>query len=139
MAAQNTLVLADGQTTPVNHNFDPKGAKSVAVGKSRADWRDQSFSNREAYWTLREEHTEPNKNGVEKFRYLVDRPTLESPASGGAFAPPPTRAYGTMAVVEYWVHTRASDDETKDIVALVKNLTASAYVANAITKREAAW
>lgn len=139
MSAQTTLVLADGQTTPVNHNFDPKGARDVAPGKSRAEWRDQSLSNREAYWSLKEEHTEPNKNGVEKFRYMIDRPTLESPASGGSFAPPPTRAYGTMAVIEYWVHTRASEAETKDIVALVKNFTASAYVSNAVTKREAAW
>lgn len=139
MAAQAALTLLDGKATPVSHVFDPKGARESVSGKQVAQWRDQNFTNREAFWSIKEEHADPNKNGVEKFRYVIDLPTLESPASGGTFAPPPTRAYGTMAVVEYWVHSRASAIELADIVAIVKNFTASAYVANAVTKREAAW
>lgn len=138
MAAQATITLADGQATPVNHNFDPKGAKLVDK-KDIAVWRDQSPANAAGYLVLREEHTGVNANGMEKFRYYIDVPTLESPSSGGSFVPPPTRAYGTIGVIEIWAHERASDQELKNIVAYVKNFTASTYFSNAITKREPAW
>lgn len=139
MAAQATITINDGAVTPVAHNFDPKGSKQGADRKDIALWRDQSPVNAEGYLTLREEHTPFNANGMEKFRYLIDVPTLESPSSGGSFVPPPTRAYGTIAVIEVWAHKRASDQELKNIVAYVKNFTAGVYFSNAITKREAAW
>jgi hypothetical protein len=139
MSAQANIVLNDGQTTPVAHTFNPKGARTQPNGKSVALWRDQSQANAEGYWTLKEEHTPPNGNGMEKFRFIIDRPTLESPASGGSFVPPPTRAFGSIGVVEIWVHKRALDAELKDIAALVKNFTATTYFTDAIVKREPAW
>ncbi len=139
MSAQATITLNDGLATPVAHNFDPKGAKTQADKTDLATWRDQSATYAVGYRTLTEKHTPVNSNGMEKFRYYIDVPTLETASSGGSFAPPPTRAYGTIAVVEVWAHQRASDQELKDIVAYVKNFTASTYFSNAITKREAAW
>lgn len=139
MSAQANIVLNDGATTPVAHTFNPKGSRVQPNGKTVSIWRDQSFANSEGYWSLKEEHTPANGNGMEKLRYVIDRPTLESPASGGSFVPPPTRAYGTVGLVEVWAHKRASDAELKDIVALVKNFTATTYFADAVQKREAAW
>jgi len=139
MAAQTTITINDGATTPVAHNFDPKGAKMQPDKKEIADWRDQSPTQKVGYLSLSEQHTPVNANGMEKFRYVIDVPTLETPASGGTFAPPPTRAYGTIAVIEVWAHERASDQELKNIVAYVKNFTAHSYFSNAIIKREAAW
>lgn len=139
MAAQTTLTINDGATTPVAHNFDPKGARAMPGGKDVAEWRDQAGGIAAGYLSIVEQHAPVNSNGIEKFRYVIDVPTLESPGSGGAFVPPPTRAYGTVAVVEVWAHERASDQELKNIVAYVKNFTAAAYFSNAITKREAAW
>lgn len=139
MSAQATLALLDGQTTPVSHAFDPKGAKSMQDKADVAIWRDQSTAYAVGYRTLTERHTPVNANGMEKFRYTIDVPTLESPTNGGSFAPPPTRAFGTIAVIEVWAHQRASDAELKDIVAYVKNFTSGAYFSNAIVKREAAW
>lgn len=139
MSAQSTITINDGATTPVAHNFDPKGARTQPDKTDLAIWRDQSATSQVGFRTLTEKHTPVNANGMEKFRYTIDVPTLESPASGGSFAPPPTRAYGTIAVVEIWAHQRASEQELKDIVAYVKNFTASTYFSNAITKREPAW
>lgn len=139
MAAQAQIVINDGATTPVAHTFDPKGAKTQPDKKDLAIWRDQSPANSVGYLSISETHTPVNGNGMEKFRYVIDVPTLESPASGGSFAPPPTRAYGTIAVIEVWAHERASEQELKNIVAYVKNFTALTYFSNAITKREAAW
>lgn len=139
MSQQANIVLNDGQTTPVAHTFNPKGARAMPDGKGVALWRDQSPTSAVGYLTIKEEHVPLNANRMEKFRYIIDVPTLESPASGGSFAPPPTRAYGTIASIEVWAHERASDAELKNIVAYVKNFTASAYFSDAIVKREAAW
>lgn len=138
MSAQANIVLADGKTTPVNHTFVPKGARATD-GKDVAVWRDQSPGVAVGYLSLTEQHTAPNGAGMEKFRYVIEVPTLEQAASGGSFVPPPTRAYATVATIEVWAHQRASDQELKDIVAYVKNFAASSYFSNAIISREAAW
>lgn len=139
MTAQATITINDGATTPVAHNFDPKGAMVNGDKKGIANWRDQSPAQAVGFLTLTETHTPVNANGMEKFRYVIDVPTLESPGSGGTYAPPPTRAYGTIAVIEVWAHERATEQELKNIAAYVKNFTAHAYFNNAITKREPAW
>lgn len=139
MSVQTPIILNDGQVTPVARTFDPKGAKSMPDKTDVAIWRDQSTVSQVGYRTLTEKHTNVNVNGMEKFKFTLDIPTLETPSSGGTFAPPPTRAYGTIAVLEIWAHRRASDQELKDIVAYARNFAASTYFSNAIVKREAAW
>lgn len=139
MSAQSNIVINDGQGTPVAHTFNPKGARAMENGKSLALWRDQSPASAVGFLTIKEEHVPVNTNGVEKFRYVIDVPTLESPASGGSFAPPPTRAYGSIAVIEVWAHQRASKAELENIVAYVKNFTSLAYFKDAVSNREPAW
>lgn len=138
MAAQATLTINDGQTTPVAHSFLPKGAKQTG-NLDVALWRDQSPSNMVGYLTLTEEHTPVNKNGMEKFKWVIDVPVLEQASSGGAFVPPPTRAFGGIIKVEVWAHERADAQHLKDLAAYLKNFTALAYVKDCIEKREAAW
>jgi len=139
MAAQANIVINDGATTPVAHTFNPKGAKTQPDKKDLAIWKDQSPTSSVGYLSISETHTPVNSNGMEKFRFVIDVPTLESPASGGTFAPPPTRAYGTIAVIEVWAHERASDQELKNIAAFVKNFAATTYFNDVIVKREPAW
>ncbi len=139
MSAQANIVLTDAESTPVNHTFNPKGAKSVADGKSVAVWRDQSLGSEVGYATITEHHAPSNANGMSKFRYVIDVPVLEQAGSGGTFVPPPTKAFSTVATIEIWAHARASEQQLKNIVAYVKDFTAEAYFENAITKREPAW
>lgn len=138
MSAQANLVLADGQTTPVNHTFVPKGARTNS-GKDVSLWRDQSPGISAGYLSVTEQHSPKNANGMEKFRFVIEIPTLEQAAAGGSFVPPPTRAYATVGVIEVWMHERASDQELKNIAAYVKNFAANAYFTNAVVNREAAW
>lgn len=138
MSAQANIVINDGKTTPVAHTFAPKGARRVN-GMDVALWRDQSTAQAVGYWTITENHTPVNANGMEKFQYVIDIPTLEQASSGGTFVPPPTRAYGSIAKIEFWVHERASAQELADLYAIVKNFTNLTYVKDAIEKREAAW
>jgi len=139
MGAQANIVINDGAGTPVAHTFSPKGAMLQPDKKSVAVWKDQAPASAVGFLTITETHSPVNANGMEKFRYVIDVPTLESPGSGGSFVPPPTRAYGTIAVLEVWAHERASAQELKDIAAYVKNFTATTYLKDAIEKREAAW
>lgn len=139
MSAQANIVLNDGQTTPVAQTFNPKGVKANQDGSTLALWRNQAPFNQAGWWVLTERHNPVNGNGMEKFIYTFDLPTLESPSSGGSFVPPPTRAFGTIGRIEVWAHERAVDAELKNIVAMIKNFTASTLFSDNITKREAAW
>jgi hypothetical protein len=139
MSAQANIVLNDGKTTPVAHTFSPKGSQMSGPGKTVSTWKDQSPASAVGYLSLTEQHSAPNANGLEKFRYLIQVPTLEQPAAGGTYVPPPQVAYVVVGSVEVWAPARASSDELKDIVAYVKNFTASTYFADAIIKREHAW
>lgn len=134
MTAQATLSINDGQATPVAHSFDPRGARTGADRKNVAVWRDASATSLVGMPTLTETYTPVNSNGMEKFRYVIDVPTTQTP-SGGV----PERAYGTIAVVEVWAHQSASLQELKNIAAYVKNFTASTYFTNAVQNRDAAW
>lgn len=140
MSAQANIVINDGQATPVAHTFNPKGAKTSVEGRDVALWKDQTPANAEGYLIITEQHTPPNGNRIEKFRWVIEVPTLETVGTNDAgITPAPTRAYVTTAVVEVWASTRASQQELKDIAAYVKNFTALAYFNDAIVKREPAW
>lgn len=138
MAIQASVVVNDGQLTPVAHTFAPKGARKQGV-VDVATWRDQSPANMVGYLTLSEEHTPVNKNGMEKFKWTIDVPVLEQASSGGAFVPPPTRAFGGIIKIEVWAHERANADHLKDLAAYLKNFSALTFVKDAIEKREAVW
>lgn len=135
MSAQADIVINDGATTPVAHTFNPKGAKAQASGKDVALWRDQSVPNSVGYLTITEQHSPVNSNGMEKFRWTIEVPYTETPVGSTA----PIKAYSCVAVLECWVHARATDTELKNIAAYLKNFAALTYVKDAIVKREAAW
>jgi len=140
MSQQANIVLANGETTPVNKTFAPKGAMRSPTGKDVAEWREQSAVNAEGFFTLVEQHSEPNVNRVEKFRFVISVPTLETVGTNDAgITPAPQVAYTTVGVIEFWVSTRASQAELKDIVAFVKNFSATTYMSDAIKNREHAW
>lgn len=140
MPAQANIVINDGQTTPVAHTFVPDGALQGADGKVFADWVDRSPSVKVGYWKIREQHSKPNGNGVEKIRFVIERPVLEVPGSVVVgFNPAPTKAYEPAASIEYLLPERASEAELADLAALVKNFTALTFVTDKVKKRERSW
>lgn len=140
MSAQANIVINDGQVTPAAHTFVPKGARVMPSGKNVAVWKDQSAANAEGYLELVEYHQDANGNGVEKFRYHLVIPTLQTVGTNDAgITPPQSRAYSTECVIEFYVTNRSTQQELKDIVAYAKNFLALQYVYDAITKREPAW
>lgn len=134
MPAQASITLKDGQGTPVDHVFAPKGAR-MDNGRNTANWRDNTQSQLSAKWTLDEFHTPVNgKSGVEKFRYVLRRPTLVTEPSGAS-----TVTRYAQAEISVILPASATPEEVSDIRALVTNFTANAYFAAALNGREAAW
>lgn len=141
MPAQTSLVINDGQATPVAHTFTPNGAMLTPEKKVLAEWVDRSPANKAGYWTLAEQHSPTNSNGIEKMRFVIDRPTVESVvgAAGTGYQAPPKRAYAGMVVVEVWSHERATPAELADLAALARNFTANAFFTGKVTSRERTW
>jgi hypothetical protein len=139
MSQQANIVLNDGETAPVTHTYEPRGARMLPNRQNVAIWRDQSLVNAEGFWTIQETHTPINANGMEKFLIVFDIPILETPGSGGTFEPPPTRAFGAIGKLEMWAHRRASEQNLKNLVYIVKNYTASALFENMVKKRDPSW
>jgi hypothetical protein len=140
MPAQANIILADGQTTPVNHTFNPNGAIGQADKSVVAEWQDRSPSAKVGFLTITEQYKPTNGNGMEKFRFVIDAPVLETPGSTVVgFEPKPTKAFSTLAVIEIMAHERASAQNLKDIVAFVKNFTAHTYFKDSIENRERPW
>ncbi len=141
MSAQASIVINDGQTSPVAHTFIPKGARTLPEGVGVAEWRDVTTGvNAEVNPTIVERHTPPNGNRLEKFQWTIDLPTAETVGTNDAGITPPVRkAYSTQVQIVAWVPTRASAQELKDIAAFAKNFAALAMFKDAIEKREAAW
>lgn len=134
MPAQASITIKDGQSTPVDHVFAPKGAR-MDSGKNVANWRDNSQSQLSAKWTLDEFHSPATgKSGIEKFRYVLRRPTLVTTPEGASSV---TRF--AQAEITVILPVSATPEEVNDIHALVTNFTANAYFASAVTGREAAW
>lgn len=141
MSAQANIVIADGQGSPANHTFIPKGARVEPNGKNRALWREASAISAEGDLTITEHHTESSgPDGLEKFTYVISVPTLETVGTSDSGVTPPARkAYENVGVIEFRFPRRATLAERGNLAAYVKNFAALAYVENAIENREPAW
>jgi hypothetical protein len=141
MPAQAAIAINDGQASPVTHTFAPDGALAQPDRKVVADWVDRGAGVKVGYLTIREQHAPSNGNQVEKMRWVITRPTLETLSNNTSTGidPQPTKAFDTVGIVEIHLHDRAGEPELKDVVAFVKNFTATAYFAAKVTNRERTW
>lgn len=135
MPAQANLVINDGQGTPVAHTFVPNGAMQQLDKKVVSEWVDRSPAVKVGYFTIREQHAPSNNNKLEKIRWVITRPTTETPSG----ATTPVAAYENTIVIEAWIHDRATAAETADMAAFAKNFAASAYFTTKVTTRERTW
>lgn len=129
MPAQTNLVLNDGKATPVAHTFVPDGALRDTNGKVVADWVDRSPPSKIGFWTIKEQHTPSNVNGVEKLRWVLNLPVLESLSNTAAsgIVPSPTKAFDDPIIAECWTNDRASLAQKKDKLAIFRAFVNSTY------------
>jgi hypothetical protein len=135
MAVITTLLLADGATTPVNHNFDP-----VNVVGGLAKWTDRIGGIALGMPVISHSVRSPSgkANRASKITMKVVVPTLEvtSPSTSTGIQPAPTKAYDLMCNIEFVCPERASLQERKNLLAYVKNLLANAVTTVSVTTDE---
>lgn len=121
------IALANGQATPVVHNFDP--ANNETEGQRRVlSYEDRLSGTPVAFGRL-----VVNVNSgspVRTVRIAFRIPTLET-VSGAAptgYQPAPREAFYESVVLEFKTHQRGTDAGRKDLVAYAKNILANADI-----------
>lgn len=124
MAAVASIVLANGETVPVNHTFAPAIVKSELV-----ELHDRSGGIVAGYGRISFGLRAPTQGSdAYKGTVKVVVPTLEqtSPSTATGIQPAPTRAYDCLAVCDLVFPTRSTLAERKNLFAYLKNLLAKA-------------
>lgn len=123
MAAQTSIVLADGQATPVNRTFSARGATAqvarymdvsggIAIGMPTITLGNQQTA---------------GSNGTFRLEARITVPVLEViSGSDGGYTPAPKPAYNMFAKIELVAPNRSTLQNRKDLHAYVKNLLAHA-------------
>jgi len=135
MAAIATLTLADGQTTPVNHIFNPTRISAEGI----AGWIDRSGGIAVGFSKITMQVRQPTAGSrAYKVTAKVVTPVLEvtSPATSTGIQPAPTKAYDLLATLEFVLPERSTLAQRKDLIAFTKNLLANAVITNAVNDFE---
>lgn len=130
MAIQASLVLADGQATPVNKTFSANGVKG-----DLAAWKDKSSGIAIGFPTITMSLRESAaKTEVEK---RISLPTLETiSGSDGGYTPSPKVAYVVFCKEQFVLPARCTTQNRKDILAFSKNMNSDAVMQNAVWNLE---
>lgn len=138
MPAQANIVINDGKSTPVAHTFVPQGV--VKNGKTlQAEWIERLLVAKIGWPGLTEQHTMPNGAGMEKMRFVLRVPVLETPVSTGTpsgYVAPEKVAHAPWAEIIYHMPERATEDQLKDLAAFVANLANTTLVKDKVAKRD---
>lgn len=138
MAIQANVAIND--SAAATKTFNPRGVKTLGDGRSLGTWREQSAANAEGFYHIWELYSPPNGQKVEKFKWTIDVPTLETVGTNDAgVTPPQTKAYSLQAHIEVLIPTRATATERANIAAYLKNFAALTMVKDAIEDLDPAW
>lgn len=130
MSDISTLVVNDGQATPVSHTFTP-----VNVGAALVEWHDKSADSVLGRPSVTLGDRKPTaQNGNRKVTLRIKVPVLEtvSPAATG-YTPGPTLAYTLSANMDIILPSRASQAEIDDLYAYMKNVLSLATMDAVVT------
>lgn len=138
MAAIAALTLADGQSTPVNHTFNPVNIDATGVAR----WADRIGGIAIGYPVVSVSLRSPTKDSrAYKLVIKVISPTLEvtSPSTATGIQPAPTKAYDCIFSGEMVLPERSTLAQRKDLLAFVKNMLANGVITNAVNDFESVY
>jgi len=130
MTAIAALVLADGQTTPVNHTFSPVNIDQAGVAR----WADRSGGISLGFPIITFSLRQPTKGSRNyKLSAKVVTPVLEvtSPSTSTGIQPAPTKAYDLTLNIEAVLPERSTPPQRKDLLAYGKALLSNPAVIQA--------
>lgn len=118
MGAISTITLADGETTPVNHDFVP-----VRVDGDIASYLEKSNSAAIGWWPMQISLRAPvrSRNGASVYRcgLKLTIPVVQTETINGVDVPSVTRTL--RANVELVLPTASTTQERDNLVTLVQN------------------
>lgn len=141
MANIANIVLADAQTTPVNHTFAPaKTATDMAL------WEDRSASQYIGFNKITMSLTRPTGNSSQGNRNLklmlkVETPKLENTTNStvSGIAPAPTVSYRPVAELVVTLPERCALQDRKDLQKYLQGLLTNSFVTDMFEKYELAY
>lgn len=125
MSAQTSLVLNDGQSTPVAKTFSARGADmQLAV------WKDIASGISIGFPTVTISNKERSgSNGTYRVEARIAIPVLETiSGDAGGYTPSPKVAYTMFGKVELVSPNRATVQNRKDLRAFIANLMGHAVM-----------
>lgn len=125
MGAITTITLADGASTPVNHDFVPN-----KIDGDIAFYHEKSAGISMGYYPLTISHRDPSPNGgsdVERSKFSIACPVLVTDANGVQ-----TVSHTNRVNIEFICSQKSTLQERKDIRAFAENLIASAVTTDVV-------
>lgn len=139
MAAQTSIVINDGAGTPAARTFAAKGVFPIDARTTKASWR-ENVGPYLGQPSIDEYHSSPNSNGIEKFKWAIALPVLQTVGTNDAgITPPASVAYTVRGFIEVHIPTWATDAELSDIRAYLENFAATAQFETSVETRDATW
>lgn len=132
MAQIAPIVLADGQTTPVNKTFDVFNAQ---YGQEKPSmWQEKTAGTYAGFKQLSLLVKRSASNKSTKVTAFITDPTLAvtAPSTGTGIQPNPVAAYTVLAKVEFTLPDDCSLQNRKDALAYVKNLMSNSIMIDAV-------
>lgn len=139
MASNASIVLVDGESTPVTRTFAPDGIENgVAVYKDRA------LGIPVGYGTIsvsRPKAPQDLINGSYKVVAQLTLPKLEtvSGSDESGFTPAPRVAYNCVVRAEMWLPIRSAMQDRKNLRVLFRDMLEDALIVDVIDDLEFVW
>lgn len=138
MPANAAIVLADGQTTPVNHTFVPmsQGLHPQKDATMRFEYEDKSPGTSEGFKLLEMSYAKPtSQRKSSRVSLRVVDPKVETlSVNGGTAQPVVTR--NNIAEITFTFDKKATEAERKDLRAYALAALANALAVSMIDKLE---
>lgn len=144
MPQYSNFTLADGQATPVSHNYTIQSVKPDLVvlneklaGVPYIGWPELVVRHRAPISVPGRK----SAGGVfrEEFSLKVPQMDITSPSTASGIQPQPTVGYVNQVKITFLFSERATEQHKKDLRIYVKNLMSVVPVANQIEGSEGIW
>lgn len=140
MAAQANIVVNDGEATPVSRTFAPRG-----VNNGVALWQDVTYNPVIAgFGEIRQELKRPVDPASEVYKVIwtMALPILETVSTTGTssgYSAAPKVAYVLRGKAEFWLPTRCTTQDRKNLEMCFKNLQGQTVHDNVIQNLDPAY
>lgn len=140
----NTVTLADGQATPVNHTFTVQSVKPDLVvlneklaGVPYIGWPEMVVRHRPPVYVPGRKST----GGVFREEITIKVPQMDatSPSTASGVQPQPTVGYVNQVKLTFLISERATEAQKKDLRKFAQSLLGNASVVWQIENSEGVW